>query len=192
MRTPAAQRREAFHHACRGASRVVTSFPNLGNRSVTSGGRGCAHASRHAWSAGHAALATFRPASLNLLMSERNFTLHLKRMICVGAAVMGVAASASVATASAATITEAGSSLVYPLVYQVEPRLHRRQDQRRRRWLERRHRRHHAPARVNIGASDAPMTTSQVQQRLAQPGRDPVGAERDRRRLQHPRRSRAA
>jgi phosphate transport system substrate-binding protein len=49
-------------------------------------------------------------------MSERNLTLHLKRMICVGAAIMGVAATASVASASAA-ITEAGSSLVFPLVY---------------------------------------------------------------------------
>ncbi|HEX3618189.1 MAG TPA: substrate-binding domain-containing protein [Solirubrobacteraceae bacterium] len=37
-------------------------------------------------------------------------------MICVGAAVMGVAATATAASASAA-ITEAGSSLVYPLVY---------------------------------------------------------------------------
>ncbi len=37
-------------------------------------------------------------------------------MICVGAAVMGLAATASVASASAA-ITEAGSSLAYPLVY---------------------------------------------------------------------------
>jgi phosphate transport system substrate-binding protein len=36
-------------------------------------------------------------------------------MICVGAAVMGLAATASVASASAA-ITEAGSSLVFPLV----------------------------------------------------------------------------
>jgi phosphate transport system substrate-binding protein len=42
--------------------------------------------------------------------------LHLKRMICVGAAVAGVAATIGIASASAA-ITEAGSSLVYPLVY---------------------------------------------------------------------------
>ena len=48
--------------------------------------------------------------------SERNLTLHLKRMICVGAATLGVAAIRGVASASAATITEAGSSLVYPLV----------------------------------------------------------------------------
>jgi phosphate transport system substrate-binding protein len=38
-------------------------------------------------------------------------------MICMGAAVMGVAATASVASASAAPIAEGGSSLVYPLVY---------------------------------------------------------------------------
>jgi phosphate transport system substrate-binding protein len=37
-------------------------------------------------------------------------------MICVGAAVFGVSASGAVASASAATIKEAGSSLVYPLV----------------------------------------------------------------------------
>ena len=39
-------------------------------------------------------------------------------MICVGAAVFGVTASAAVASASATTITENGSSLVYPLVFQ--------------------------------------------------------------------------
>ena len=92
-------------------------------------------------------------------MSERNFTLHLKRMICVGAAVMGVAASASVATASA-SISEAGSSLVYPLVYK---------------WSNVYTATKIAPAAggssagisgitagsVNIGASDAPMTSSQ-------------------------------
>ena len=49
-------------------------------------------------------------------MSERNFTLQLKRMICLGAAVFGVTASTAVASASASTINEAGSSLVYPLV----------------------------------------------------------------------------
>jgi phosphate transport system substrate-binding protein len=79
----------------------------------------------------------------------------------VGAATLGVVASAGVATASAATITEAGSSLVYPLVAK---------------WS-------HVytadsisaaaggssagitsiPAgSVNIGASDAPMTTGQA------------------------------
>ena len=43
--------------------------------------------------------------------------MHLKRLICVGAASLGVAATAGVASASAATVTEAGSSLAYPLVY---------------------------------------------------------------------------
>jgi phosphate transport system substrate-binding protein len=42
--------------------------------------------------------------------------LHLKRLICVSAATFGVVASAGIANASAVTITEAGSSLVYPLV----------------------------------------------------------------------------
>jgi phosphate transport system substrate-binding protein len=50
-------------------------------------------------------------------MSERNHTLKLKRMLCVGAAALGVTASVAVASASAATtVTENGSSLVYPLV----------------------------------------------------------------------------
>ena len=92
-------------------------------------------------------------------MSERNLTLHLKRMICVGAAVMGVAATASVASASAA-ISEAGSSLVYPLVYK---------------WSKIYTSASVNPAAggssagisgitagsVNIGASDAPMTAAQ-------------------------------
>jgi phosphate transport system substrate-binding protein len=81
-------------------------------------------------------------------------------MICVGAAVIGVAATAGVASASAA-ITEAGSSLVYPLVNN---------------WS---HYYHAATVNaaaggssagiaaissgsVNIGASDAPMTSSQL------------------------------
>ena len=87
--------------------------------------------------------------------------MHLKRMICVGAAVMGIAATASVASASAA-ITEAGSSLVYPLVYK---------------WSTVYTTTKVSPAAggssagisdisasspsVNIGASDAPMTSSQ-------------------------------
>jgi phosphate transport system substrate-binding protein len=94
-------------------------------------------------------------------MSERNLILHLKRMICVAAAVIGVAATASVASASAA-ITEAGSSLVYPLVYK---------------WSKTYTTATLSPAAggssagiadisasspsVNIGASDAPMTSSQ-------------------------------
>ncbi|HEY2654961.1 MAG TPA: substrate-binding domain-containing protein, partial [Solirubrobacteraceae bacterium] len=41
--------------------------------------------------------------------------MRFKRMICVGAAVFGVTASTAVAGASAATIKEAGSSLVFPL-----------------------------------------------------------------------------
>ena len=126
---------------CPAASRLVTSFPNLGNSSVTSEGRRLAHASRHAWTAGHALLATFQSASLNLLTSERNLTLHLKRMICVGAAVMGLAATASVASASAA-ITEAGSSLVYPLVYKWSHVYTGGSRQRRCRRLGRRNHRH--------------------------------------------------
>ncbi len=79
----------------------------------------------------------------------------------MGAAVMGVAATASVASASAA-ITEAGSSLVYPLVYK---------------WSTAYTATKVSPAAggssagiadisassasVNIGASDAPMTSSQ-------------------------------
>ncbi len=42
--------------------------------------------------------------------------MYLKRLICAGVATMGVAATAGVATASASTISESGSSLVYPLV----------------------------------------------------------------------------
>jgi phosphate transport system substrate-binding protein len=43
--------------------------------------------------------------------------MHLKRMICVGAAALGVTASTAVASASA-KVTEAGSSLVFPLAEQ--------------------------------------------------------------------------
>jgi phosphate transport system substrate-binding protein len=87
-------------------------------------------------------------------------TLHLKRMICVGAAVFGVTASTAIASASATSIPEAGSSLVYPLVSI---------------WQN-----HYTAATiapgaggsstgiadiqansVDIGASDAPMTSSQ-------------------------------
>ncbi|MDE3132251.1 MAG: phosphate ABC transporter substrate-binding protein PstS [Acidobacteriota bacterium] len=42
--------------------------------------------------------------------------MHIKRMICLGAAVFGVSATGAVASASASTIKEAGSSLVFPLV----------------------------------------------------------------------------
>jgi phosphate transport system substrate-binding protein len=82
-------------------------------------------------------------------------------MICVGAAVMGLAATASVASASAA-ITEAGSSLVFPLV---------------NKWSAAYTTTKVSAAAggssagiadisatspsVNIGASDAPMTSSQ-------------------------------
>src|ERR1700761_4373820 len=80
-------------------------------------------------------------------------------MICVGAAVFGVAATAGVASASAA-ITEAGSSLVYPLVSK---------------WSTVYTATKISPAAggsaagingisagsVNIGASDAPMTSAQ-------------------------------
>jgi phosphate transport system substrate-binding protein len=83
-------------------------------------------------------------------------------MICVSAAVMGLAATASVASASAAGISEAGSSLVYPLVYK---------------WSTTYTTTKVSAAAggssagiadisasspsVNIGASDAPMTSSQ-------------------------------
>ncbi len=85
--------------------------------------------------------------------------MHLKRMICVGAVAAGVVASTGVATASA-NITEAGSSLVYPIASV---------------WAS-----HYSADTVNtraggsgagiaavtagqvdIGASDAPMTSSQ-------------------------------
>jgi phosphate transport system substrate-binding protein len=48
--------------------------------------------------------------------SERNFTLRIKRMVCLSVAMLGVTASTAVASASATTLNEAGSSLVYPLV----------------------------------------------------------------------------
>jgi phosphate transport system substrate-binding protein len=81
-------------------------------------------------------------------------------MICVAAAVSGVAATTAVASASAA-VSEAGSSLVYPLVYK---------------WSNVYTSVKISPAAggssagiadiqgnsVNIGASDAPMTTSQA------------------------------
>jgi phosphate transport system substrate-binding protein len=87
--------------------------------------------------------------------------LHLKRVICVGAVAAGALASTvGVASASAATISEAGSSLVYPVASV---------------WAS-----HYTGATVNtaaggsgkgiqlvtagqvdIGASDAPMTSSQ-------------------------------
>ncbi len=88
--------------------------------------------------------------------------MHLKRLICVGAASLGVAATAGVASASAATtINEAGSSLVYPLVYK---------------WSNVYHNATIKAAAggsgvgisdiqggsVQIGASDAPMTPSQA------------------------------
>jgi len=87
-------------------------------------------------------------------------TLHLKRMICVGAAVFGVTATTAVASASATSIPEAGSSLVYPLVSI---------------WQNHYTAASVAPAAggsstgiadiqansVDIGASDAPMTSSQ-------------------------------
>jgi phosphate transport system substrate-binding protein len=87
-------------------------------------------------------------------------TLHLKRMICVGAAVFGATATTAVASASAASIPEAGSSLVYPLVSI---------------WQNHYSAATIAPAAggsstgisdiqansVDIGASDAPMTSSQ-------------------------------
>jgi phosphate transport system substrate-binding protein len=87
-------------------------------------------------------------------------TLHLKRMICVGAAVFGVTATTAVASASASSIPEAGSSLVYPLVSI---------------WQSHYSAATIAPAAggsstgiadiqansVDIGASDAPMSSSQ-------------------------------
>lgn len=88
--------------------------------------------------------------------------MYLKRLICAGVATMGVAATAGVATASASasTITEAGSSLVYPLVSKWSTIYHTNTVK--------------AAAggsgtgisdiqssTVSIGASDAPMTSSQ-------------------------------
>jgi phosphate transport system substrate-binding protein len=81
-------------------------------------------------------------------------------MICVGAAMFGVTASVAAASASAATVTESGSSLVYPLVIK---------------WSTLYTTASIKPAstgsgkginlvqigQVNIGASDAPMTSSQ-------------------------------
>jgi phosphate transport system substrate-binding protein len=81
-------------------------------------------------------------------------------MICVGAAVVGLTATTAVASASATTIKEAGSSLVYPLVYK---------------WSQVYNNNSVSPAAggsstgitdisqnsVNIGASDAPMSSAQ-------------------------------
>ena len=86
--------------------------------------------------------------------------MHLKRMICASVAALGVTASVATASASAVTIKEAGSSLVYPLATD---------------WAA-----HYSGAnvstssvgsgkginliqvgQVDIGASDAPMTSSQ-------------------------------
>ncbi len=85
--------------------------------------------------------------------------MHLKRIICLGAAAFGVTASTAAASASAATINEAGSSLVFPLVA---------------RWSQVYTGASIAPAAggsgvgqkdiegnlVDIGASDAPMTAT--------------------------------
>jgi phosphate transport system substrate-binding protein len=107
-------------------------------------------------------LATILISGLQTLLSERNQTLNFKSMICVGAAVVGVTASTAVASASAATtITENGSSLVYPLVSQWKTGYASQGSV--------------SPTSsssgtgidliqtnaVNIGASDAPMTSSQ-------------------------------
>jgi phosphate transport system substrate-binding protein len=97
---------------------------------------------------------------MTLTPSKGISTLHLKRMICVGAVAAGALASTGVATASATTISEGGSSLVYPVASV---------------WAS-----HYTGATVNtaaggsgkgiqevtagqvdIGASDAPMTSGQ-------------------------------
>jgi phosphate transport system substrate-binding protein len=81
-------------------------------------------------------------------------------MICVGAAALGFMATTAVASASATTIKEAGSSLVFPLTYK---------------WSQAYHTNTVSAAAggsglgitdiqqnsVNIGASDAPMSSSQ-------------------------------
>ena len=86
--------------------------------------------------------------------------MHLKRIICVGVVTLGVTATSGAASAFATTINEAGSSLVFPLVSV---------------WAS-----HYTAATVqphstgsgkgigaiqvgqaDIGASDAPMTSSQ-------------------------------
>jgi phosphate transport system substrate-binding protein len=85
--------------------------------------------------------------------------LNVKRLICLSAAVFGVSASTAAAGASAATLNEAGSSLVYPLVA---------------RWSQAYHDVTISPAPggsgvgqkdiiqnlVDIGGSDAPMSAS--------------------------------
>src|SRR3984957_13669705 len=48
------------------------------------------------------------------LHPPKGIILHLKKMLCVGLAAFGLTGATAVATASA-TITEAGSSLAYPL-----------------------------------------------------------------------------
>jgi len=87
--------------------------------------------------------------------------LNFKRMICVGAAVVGVTATAVASASAATTITENGSSLVYPLVSQWKTAYASQGSI--------------SPTSsssgtgidliqtnaVNIGASDAPMTSSQ-------------------------------
>jgi phosphate transport system substrate-binding protein len=86
--------------------------------------------------------------------------LRLKRLICVGAAVFGVTASTAVAGASAATIKEAGSSLVYPLATLWSHKYTANQvttlsvgSGKGINLIQ--------LGQVDIGASDAPMTASQ-------------------------------
>ena len=88
-------------------------------------------------------------------------------MICVGAAAVGLA-SAAVANASAATVTESGSSLVYPLVVKwsqlysgatVQP--HSTGSGKGINLVQ--------IGQINIGASDAPMTSSQFGAAKQQP-----------------------
>ena len=88
-------------------------------------------------------------------------------MICAGAAI-GLTASAAVANASAATVTESGSSLVYPLVVKwsqtysdaaVQP--HSTGSGKGINLVQ--------IGQINIGASDAPMTSSQYGAAKQQP-----------------------
>lgn len=118
----------------------------------------------HAEGRNSVVFAALNPAKYSTLTPSKGIlTLHLKRMICVGALAAGALATTGVASASAANITEAGSSLVYPVASV---------------WAS-----HYAASgsntvstraggsgagiaavtagQVDIGASDAPMTSSQ-------------------------------
>src|SRR3984957_17285202 len=130
-------------------------FQNGRYNSVTNGR--CVLIMLSGWSdrSGSSYLAVLRSASK--LHPPKGIILHLKKLLCVGLAAFGLTGATAVATASA-NITEAGSSLAYPL-WSI--------------WAS-----HYSGISVNaggsglgitdiqhgsidIGASDAPMTPSQ-------------------------------